>query len=277
MPRIAFVFPGQGAQSPGMGKELAAAFPAAADIYAQANEILGFDITELCFNGSATELDRTELAQPALLTTSMAIYEVMRCHGLEATMMAGLSLGEYSALVAAGALSLAEALPLVHRRGQYMQNAVPAGEGAMMAILGTDISIIESACSCHEGIVSVANYNAPGQTVISGQCAAVTEVASTLKANGARVVPIAISVPSHCALMISAAEALKKDLDSITWNNPTVPVVSNYNAQPNKAFNFTDILMHQLYCPVQWESSVRYLLQNCDGILRGERWSYHWR
>ena len=265
--RVAFIFPGQGAQTPGMGKEIAKVFPAAAEVFAQANQILGIDMSTLCFEGPKSQLDQTEFAQPALLTTGIAIYQVLKQHGITPVMMAGLSLGEYTALTAAGALTLEEALPLVRKRGQLMQQAVAPGAGAMAAIMGASAEAIEAACLATDSNAQIANYNAPGQIVISGTAAAVAEAGAALKAAGARYLPLAVSVPSHSALMKPAAEQLKSELQAIAWKSPEVPVVSNVNAITNSAENFSGILMQQLYCPVRWEESVHYLKKQVDHLI----------
>ncbi|MDD3269175.1 MAG: ACP S-malonyltransferase [Syntrophomonadaceae bacterium] len=266
-PRLAFVFPGQGAQYAGMGKELAENFAEAAAVFSQADQISGYKLSELCFAGPEAQLNKTEFAQPALLATSIAAYEVVKKHGIKATMMAGLSLGEYSALAAAGAVSLAEALPLVQNRARLMQEAVPPGEGAMAAVVGLDPDRVKEACLQTGGNVAIANYNCPGQLVISGARDAVMSTIATIKAGGGRAVPLAISVPSHSTLMSEAAARLEPYLNAIQWQEPMVPVVSNVNAQANGAAQFTSLLVQQLFSPVLWEQSVRYMMEQVDYFI----------
>ncbi|MBP1761829.1 MAG: [Acyl-carrier-protein] S-malonyltransferase [Firmicutes bacterium] len=264
MPGLAFVFPGQGAQRPGMGKELAANYAEAARIYDQADEIVGYKLSALCFEGPAEQLNKTEFAQPALLTTSLAILEVVKKHGLSPVMMAGLSLGEYTALVATGAMSLQQALPLVQHRALFMQTAVPDGKGAMAAVLGLEADQVTEICQRAKGMVDIANYNCPGQLVISGETEAVNEAGASLKKIGGRVVPLAVSVPSHSQLMRDAAIKLQPELHSVDWQEPSVPVVSNVNAQANPRKDFADLLEKQLFSPVLWEQSIRYMLNQVD-------------
>lgn len=267
MPRLAFVFPGQGAQRSGMGKELAQNYTEAAHVYAQADAIIGYSISELCFEGPAEQLNKTEFAQPALLTTSLAILEVVKKHGLAPVIVAGLSLGEYTALVAAGAIRLQEALPLVQLRARLMQEAVPEGQGAMAAILGLEAEQVESTCQQVPGIVAIANYNCPGQLVISGETTAVNEASALLKNSGGRVIPLAVTVPSHSQLMQDAAVKLQPYLNNVNWQEPSVPVVSNVNAQANACQDYADLLVKQLFSPVRWEQSIRYMLNQVDYFI----------
>lgn len=267
MLRLAFVFPGQGAQHPGMGKELAQNYTAAAQIFEQADAILGYKLSDICFYGPAEQLNMTEFAQPALLTTGLAIMAVAKNHGLNPVMMAGLSLGEYTALAAAGSISLQEVLPLVQSRARLMQEAVPEGKGAMAAILGMGAEMVENACQKANGLVDIANYNCPGQLVISGEKEAVSEAGQILKSNGARVVPLAVSVPSHSRLMREAAAKLEPQLKAANWQEPTTPVVSNVNAQINSCKDFPGLLEKQLFSPVLWEQSVRYMLNQVDYFI----------
>lgn len=267
MIRLGFVFPGQGAQYPGMGKELAQNYTEAALVFEQADDILGYSLSKLCFEGPADKLNQTEYAQPALLTTSTAILKVVEKQGWQASMMAGLSLGEYSALVAAQAITLDEALPLVQARAHLMQEAVPAGQGSMAAVLGLDHNMVENACRNAAGLIDVANYNCPGQVVISGEAQVVAEVGSELKKAGGRVIPLKVSVPSHSRLMSPAAEGLKPLLDKIPWKEPGVPVLSNVNAASNTAAQLPDILAAQLISSVRWEQSMIHMLEQVDNII----------
>jgi len=264
MPRIAFVFPGQGAQYPGMGKELSLNFEEAADVFSQADNIAGYSMRSLCFDDSAGQLSLTEFSQPALLVSSLAAFEAALASGLKPTMMAGLSLGEYSALVASGSLDLTVALPLVQVRGQLMQNAVPPNRGSMAAVLGADPALVEKTCQEVDGVVSIANYNCPGQVVVSGEREAVEEVTRHLKDQGVRVIPLAVSVPSHSPLMFDAAMQLKLKLAEVSFKEGDTPVVSNVNAHENQAADLIDLLTRQLYQPVRWEESIRYMMQNVD-------------
>ncbi len=267
MPKIAFVFPGQGAQYTGMGKDLAQNFDEAASIYKQADEIAGYKLSTLCFNDPDKLLDKTEYAQPALLTTSLAVFEVVKKQGITPLMLAGLSLGEYTALVASGSISFKEALPLVQIRGRLMQEAVPPGKGAMVAVMGLDNKVVEECCSQAGGIVSVANYNAPGQVVVSGEKEAVLKAGNILKEAGGRVIPLAVSVPSHSQLMYDAAMKFQAYLEQINLKEPSVGVVSNVNAQENRFTQFKDLLVRQLFSPVLWEQSVRYMMNKVDYFI----------
>lgn len=264
MLRLAFMFPGQGSQYPGMARELSDHYAEAAEIFEAADHILGYSLSDICFNGPKETLDRTEFAQPAILVSSLAVLAVLRKHGIEASFYAGLSLGEYTALLAAGAASLEEILPLVEARGRIMQEAVPLGYGAMAAIMHTDTSLVEQICRDCTGLVSVANYNCPGQVVISGEKPAVDAACQELAAAGAKVHPLAVSVPSHCDLMRSAADELRKYAEKINWQASTSQVVNNVNAQTNPPEAYPDLLCQQLYCPVRWEESMRWLMERVD-------------
>jgi [acyl-carrier-protein] S-malonyltransferase len=263
---IACVFPGQGAQKVGMGKDLAEAFPVCRETFAEADEALGESLSRLCFEGPEERLLLTENTQPAILAASVATYRLARENGIAPAFAAGHSLGEYSAHVAAGTLSFADALRTVRRRGRYMQEAVPVGHGAMSAILGLDAAAIAEACEAAStevgGVVTPANLNAPGQVVIAGQAAAVGRAGEIAKARGAkRVIALAVSAPFHCPLMVPAQERLEPELRALAANDPSMPVVANVDALPKTdAGSAIDALVRQVSSPVRWEEVVRRLI-----------------
>jgi len=261
MTQFAFVFPGQGSQTVGMLTELAAAYPAVEATFREASDVLGYDLWQLVSQGPAEALNKTWQTQPALLAASVAIYRVWQQQGgKQPALMAGHSLGEYSALVCSGVLDFADAIKLVELRGKLMQEAVPEGTGAMQAIIGLDDAAIAKACeeSAQGEVVSPVNFNSPGQVVIAGNKDAVERAGAACKAAGAkRALPLPVSVPSHCALMKPAADKLALTLENITFNAPVVPVINNVDV---KAETDADAIRHalirQLYSPVRWTESV---------------------
>ena len=260
---IAFVFPGQGSQQVGMGRALASAFPESREVFAQADAALGFPLSKLCFEGPEAELQLTANTQPAILATSVAALRPLVARGVRPERVAGHSLGEYSALVAAGALSLEEALCTVRRRGQYMQEAVPVGVGAMAAILGLELAAIEAACrEAAEGeVVAPANVNSPGQVVIAGHAAAVARASEKCKAKGAkRAVPLPVSAPFHCALMQPAQDRLAPELEALAFRDPEPPLVNNVDAAlVRDAAACRSGLVRQVSGTVRWQESVERL------------------
>jgi [acyl-carrier-protein] S-malonyltransferase len=264
MGKTAFVFPGQASQYPGMGKELADKYPVARAVFDEADKALGFSISQMCFAGSEEDLKQTANTQPAILTCSVAIYRILADQGIMPDFVAGHSLGEYSALVAAGSLKFSDAVQIVRKRGKYMQEAVPAGQGAMAAIMGLSPAVVVDACKrAAEGqICSPANLNSPEQTVISGHAEAVkraVEIASQLGAKRAVILPV--SAPFHCALMMPAQEKLEKDLRKTEFSALRVPLVTNVDADTEiSGDEARDALIRQVTMPVRWEESVRELI-----------------
>ena len=265
---IAFVFPGQGSQRVGMGKALAAAFPVCRRTFEEADEALGEPISRLCFDGPEDRLALTRNTQPAVLAAGVAVDRLLRSRGHAPVFLAGHSLGEYSAHVAAGTFGLADALRTVRRRGVYMQEAVPVGEGAMAAVLGLPAEQVAQACAEAAGgqVVSAANLNAPGQVAIAGHAAAVERAGARAKALGARrVLPLPVSAPFHCALMRPARERLAPELRALVAADPAVPVVANVDAEPKRTGpDAIEALVRQVSAPVRWEAVVRRLA--ADGV-----------
>jgi [acyl-carrier-protein] S-malonyltransferase len=260
---IAFLFPGQGSQAVGMGRALAEQFPVCRRTFDEADAALGEPLSDLIFNGPADRLTLTENTQPAILTMSVAAWRLLDERGLRPAFVAGHSLGEYSAHVAAGTLAFADAVRLVRNRGRYMQEAVPVGAGAMAAILGLDAVEVAAACAeAAEGdVVSPANMNAPGQVVIAGSAAAVDRAIACAKARGARrAIPLQVSAPFHCALMRPAEERLAPELRAAAACDPRVPVVANVDAEPKRtAAEGIEALIRQVSSPVRWDDVVRRL------------------
>ena len=273
MKKFAMVFPGQGSQTVGMLAELAGEYPIVQETFKQASEVLGYDLWQLVQEGPAEELNKTWQTQPALLTASVAVYRVwqQKYPELKPEVMAGHSLGEYSALVCAGVLDFQDAVKLVELRGKLMQQAVPEGTGAMYAIIGLDNDAIISACKQAEQgeVVSAVNFNSPGQVVIAGAKAAVERAAALCKEAGAkRALPLAVSVPSHCALMKPAADQLSVSLESITLKAPVVAVLNNVDVKAETdAVAIRNALVRQLYSPVRWTETVEKMAQNGVEVL----------
>ena len=273
MKKFAMVFPGQGSQTVGMLAELAGDYPIVQETFKQASEVLGYDLWQLVQEGPAEELNKTWQTQPALLTASVAVYRVwqQKYPALKPEVMAGHSLGEYSALVCAGVLDFQDAVKLVELRGKLMQQAVPEGAGAMYAIIGLDNDSIIKACqNAEQGeVVSAVNFNSPGQVVIAGAKAAVERAAVLCKEAGAkRALPLAVSVPSHCALMKPAADQLAVSLESIAVKSPAVAVINNVDVKTeNDAQAIRHALVRQLYSPVRWTETVEKMATNGIEVL----------
>ena len=262
---MAFIFPGQGSQHPGMGKDLAEKFVAAKQVFEEADDALGFALSELCFDGPAEQLQLTEHTQPAILTVSIAALRVMQTQGFPSPdYVAGHSLGEYSALVAARSLRLADTVKTVRARGRYMQEAVPVGQGAMAAILGADLSTIEDACAeaAAGQVCSPANINSPGQVVIAGETAAIDRAIVLLKERGAkRAMKLNVSAPFHCDLMRPAQERLARDLGEIVFADAIAPVVTNVDAVAEQnGGKLRESLVRQVSQTVRWLESVEFLI-----------------
>jgi len=260
------MFPGQGSQYVGMGKALAQTFSICRETLEQADAALGEPLSKLCFEGPAETLTLTENTQPAVLAVSVAVYRLLVSRGLRPALAAGHSLGEYSAHVAAGTISFADALHTVRGRGRYMQEAVGVGEGAMAAVLGLSVEIVDQACeeAAKGEVVSTANLNAPGQVVIAGTREAVSRASTRAKDLGAkRVVSLNVSAPFHCALMEPAQARLEPELRSLVVSDPDIPIIANVDAKPKRdAFSAIEALVKQVSAPVQWEAVVRYLFSS---------------
>jgi [acyl-carrier-protein] S-malonyltransferase len=265
MTKTACVFPGQGSQSVGMLKELADSHPSVLDTFKEASDVLGYDLWDLVQNDTDGKLNETHITQPALLAASVATWRILEAQGIEVSYLAGHSLGEYSALVCGGAMSFADAIKLVEARGQYMQEAVPAGAGAMYAIIGLDDNTIANVC--HQtaiatgDVVSPVNFNSPGQVVIAGERVAAEQAAAACKEAGAkRALPLAVSVPSHCELMRPAADKLEDALATLNVHTPAINIINNVDVTiETDGASIKSALVRQLYCPVQWTRTVEYL------------------
>jgi [acyl-carrier-protein] S-malonyltransferase len=258
--KIAFVFPGQGSQYVGMGKDIYEHYPVAKEVFQKASDALGYDVADLCFNGPVEELNRTFRTQPCILTVSSALNSVLKEKGIQPSVVAGHSLGEYSALVAAEVISLKDSVSLTEKRGRFMQEAVPEGKGLMAAILGLEREKVDEICnSLISGYAAAANYNCPGQIVIAGEKTAVEEAVELCKSAGAkRAIALAVSVPSHCKLMNGASERLGELLGTIELKDPFIPLVNNADAKFLKtAEEIRPSLIRQLNSPLLWEDSIK--------------------
>jgi [acyl-carrier-protein] S-malonyltransferase len=268
---LAFVFPGQGSQSEGMLSTLAAEFGEVEETFREASEVLGYDLWDIVQNGPAEKLNSTDITQPAMLAAGVAVWRVWQAKdGAQPAVLAGHSLGEYTALVCGGSLEFADAIKLVAERGRLMQQAVPAGTGAMAAVLGLDDDAVRQACSdaANGEVLEAVNFNSPGQVVVAGHKAAVERVVDLAKEWGAkRAMVLPVSVPSHCALMKPAADQLATVLQDVAIQAPTIPVINNADvASPNKPDAIRDALVRQLYSPVRWVETIQKMAG--DGVDR---------
>lgn len=270
--RILCVFPGQGAQFVGMGRDLWESDADVRALYQEANDALGYDLQALCFTGPEADLRLTQHAQPAILTHSIAAWTLLARQGIQPCLCAGHSLGEYSALVASGALAFADAVRLVHQRGRFMQDAVPPGAGSMAALLGMSRPDVETLCAefAGDGVLQPANYNDPGQTVIAGETARVEAAVEAVKARRlGKPVLLKVSAPFHCRMLQPAAERLAQALAPITIQPSRIPVLSNVTAAPHPSpHSVKDLLTAQVCAPVRWEEAMHYAVaQGCDALL----------
>ena len=267
--QVAFIFPGQASQYPGMGRDLATNFSEAQEVFSKVSKILGFSIEKFCFHGKAEDLQLTEITQPAILTVSIAAATVLTLRGIKPHFVAGHSLGEYSALVVAGALSLSDAVQTVRKRGKYMQEAVPVGDGAMAAILGLKIHEVNALChdSAQGEVLTPANLNSPGQIVISGSSQAVQRATALASQWGAkRAILLPVSAPFHSPLMQPAQEKLEKDLNKIDFSDLQVPLVNNVDAiEIRYKSEIANSLLRQVCTPVRWSETIQFLVKKGVG------------
>ncbi len=268
MKKTAFIFPGQGAQYVGMGKELVEQCPEAAETFSQASDALGYDMRALCFEGPAEELEKTENTQPAILTVSVAALRVLQAHGYQPDLTAGLSLGEYAALVAADSLTFTEAAPLVRARGRFMQEAVPLGEGKMAAIIGLSREQVLDICrdSREAGLVEPANFNAPGQIVIAGATKGIEyAVELAQKAGAKRALILSVSAPFHCSMLAPAGIRLAEELQKVTILDPVIPIIANVSGDyVQNAEEIREALIQQVSHSVYWEDTIERMV--ADGV-----------
>lgn len=266
MGKVAFIFPGQGAQYVGMGKELAENIEVCKEIFDIADKELGFELSKLCFEGSEEELNKTENTQPAILTASIAALMALKEKGIKCDIVAGLSLGEYTALVCSGAMDFKDAVKLVKKRGCFMQEAVPVGKGIMAVILGLEAEVVQEACNeaKEEGIVEIANLNCPGQIVIAGEIRAVEIALEKAKEKGAKkVMLLSVSVPSHTSMLKPAAEKLEKELEQISIKELNIPVITNVTGDYLKSKEeIKDTLKKQVMSSVLWENTIRTMIND---------------
>ncbi len=270
--KIAFIFPGQGSQYAGMAKEFVENFAESKEVFETASDVLGFDLLQLCLYGPVEKLNLTENTQPAILAASIAILRPLERRGLTGSVAAGHSLGEYTAITAAGGFDLQDVVALVQKRGRYMQEAVPEGAGLMAAILGMEREHVEKTCldATKNGIVGPANYNSPGQVVIAGEKKAVEKAMELAKAAGAKkVIPLAVSVPSHCGMMKKAGERLAQELEKVNVNDLRIPIVNNADAKYLRtAGEVRPSLIRQISSPLYWEDSIKNMAADgCDTFV----------
>ena len=270
--RLICVFPGQGSQFVGMGKDLWVSDADVQALYQEANEALGYDLRRLCFEGPEEELRLTQHTQPAILVHSVAIWALLRKRDCQPVYLAGHSLGEYSALVASGGLTFADAVRVVHQRGTFMQQAVPVGQGSMAAMLGMDRQTVEALCAefAQGGVLQPANYNAPGQIVVAGESARVQAAVQAAKERQlGRTRLLNVSAPFHCAMLQAAADRLRAELAAVALHPLSIPVISNVTAEPHASpQTMKTLLIQQVCAPVRWEESMQYAVaQGCDSLL----------
>lgn len=269
MKKVAFVFPGQGSQYVGMGKEIAENYPVAKKVYDEADEVIGWKISDLCFSGPEDLLKDTRNAQPAIVTTSIAILKVLSEEGIKADFVAGHSLGEYSALITAGSLSLAEGLKLVGSRSRLMAEADPEQQGTMAAILGVDRETLNGYLTevSKTGLVEAANFNCPGQIVVSGAKNGIAKLQELLAEKGGKMIPLAVSGAFHSSYMKKAADAFRPELEAVKWEEPSPSLIANITARPVSKESLTDSLYRQIFSSVLWEDTINYLKEQGVSIF----------